>query len=456
MAPFSISSDDDKQCLNCGSSFEGLRRCGKCKAAYFCNAACQREVWKEHCKTCVAPAGSDPAPTAHGAGAAAAVASAPDAPSAAPPSPASASKDKPTPEQIKQEGMRRIRGEILPEVARLMQQGAFEEATEHLEDGVAFASEHDERELMDSLSCLLARCFLGMDKPKEALMGLNPALMQARREGGAGAVKPHAIAAECRMKLGESDAARVELRALLEAAAESTDEAEQAKALLLAGCALFDLGDWSAAIPVLASAAAAAEKTGDHGSRATARQRAGAALLRARQPVQAIEAWTDELKALDLGEKADADAKEDEKDKAHQKEKGEGETPGGSSVGSLDAKKSAVRAPLGDVRARRCRALTNVFTAHLLAGSRDAAETHLRHALSVAREVGVAEEARVKLRAGHSRRLAGDASNGVSEEARAEYEAAAELARSCGASDIVAAAENGLRGDVSAGDMLAG
>ena len=72
MAPFSISSDDDKQCLNCGSSFEGLRRCGKCKAAYFCNAACQREVWKEHCKTCVAPAGSDPAPTAHGAGAAAA------------------------------------------------------------------------------------------------------------------------------------------------------------------------------------------------------------------------------------------------------------------------------------------------------------------------------------------------------------------------------------------------
>ena len=71
---------------------------------------------------------------------------------------------------------------------------------------------------------LLARCFLGMDKPKEALMGLNPALMQARREGGAGAVKPHAIAAECRMKLGESDAARVELRALLEAAAERRDE----------------------------------------------------------------------------------------------------------------------------------------------------------------------------------------------------------------------------------------
>ena len=62
----------------------------------------------------------------------------------------------------------------------------------------------------------------------------------------------------------------------------------------------------------------------------------------------------------------------------------------------------------------------------------------------------------LSLRAGHSRRLAGDASDGVSEEARAEYEAAAELARSCGASDIVAAAENGLRGDVSAGDMLAG
>ena len=51
-------SDDEegKRCLNCGASFEGLRRCGKCKAVYFCNAACQREVWKEHCKTCVAPA----------------------------------------------------------------------------------------------------------------------------------------------------------------------------------------------------------------------------------------------------------------------------------------------------------------------------------------------------------------------------------------------------------------
>ena len=52
----------EERCLNCGASFEGLRRCGKCKAVYFCNAACQREVWKEHCKTCVAPAGAAPPP----------------------------------------------------------------------------------------------------------------------------------------------------------------------------------------------------------------------------------------------------------------------------------------------------------------------------------------------------------------------------------------------------------
>ena len=133
--------------------------------------------------------------------------------------------------------------ETLPEVSVLMREGNFDAAIEMLDEGVAFASGADERALLDSLSCLSARCYLGMGKPKEALEGLNPALMQARREGGPSAIKPHSIAAECFRALGDFDKTRVELRALVEAAAESTDEAEQAGALLLAGIALFDMGD---------------------------------------------------------------------------------------------------------------------------------------------------------------------------------------------------------------------
>ena len=101
-----------------------------------------------------------------------------------------------------------------------------------------------------------------MGRPKEALQGLNPALMQARRNGGPSAIKPHSIAAECFRALGDEEKTRVELRALVEAAAESADEAEQAGALLLAGIALFDMGDLHAAVPLLASAAAAAERWG--------------------------------------------------------------------------------------------------------------------------------------------------------------------------------------------------
>ena len=109
-----------------------------------------------------------------------------------------------------------------------MREGKFADAIEHLEESVAFASGADERELLDALSCLTARCYLGMGRPKEALQGLNPALMQARRNGGPSAIKPHSIAAECFRALGDEEKTRVELRALVEAAAESADEAEQA------------------------------------------------------------------------------------------------------------------------------------------------------------------------------------------------------------------------------------
>ena len=171
---------------------------------------------------------------------------------------------------MKQNELRRIRTEVLPEVAALMAERDFEKAIEWLEDAVAFASGYDERELLDSMSCLLARCFLSLGKPKEALGGLNPALMHARRTGGPTAVKPHSVAAECFIAMGDREKVRVELRALMEAAAESEDEREQCGALLFAGCVLFDLGDLSQAVAVLASATTAAEKTKDHGARATA------------------------------------------------------------------------------------------------------------------------------------------------------------------------------------------
>ena len=127
--------EEGKRCLNCDASFEGLRRCGKCKAAYFCNAACQRVVWKEHCKTCVAPAGAapPPPPEAPGQGAASGAPAAAGSPPAAP-------EQKYTPEQIKQEGLRRVNQEVLPEVGALMREGKFADAIEHLEESVAFAS----------------------------------------------------------------------------------------------------------------------------------------------------------------------------------------------------------------------------------------------------------------------------------------------------------------------------
>ena len=439
-------SDDEegKRCLNCDASFEGLRRCGKCKAAYFCNAACQREVWKEHCKTCVAPAGAAPPPPPEAPGQAAAS----GAPAAAGQPPA-APEQKYTPEQIKQEGLRRVNQEVLPEVGALMREGKFAEAVEHLEESVAFASGADERELMDALSCLTARCYLGMGKPKEALQGLNPALMQARRNGGPSAIKPHSIAAECFRALGDAEKTRVELRALVEAAAESTDEAEQAGALLLAGIALFDMGDLNASMPLLASAAAAAEKVGDFAGRAAARSRAGAALLRLRRPGQAVEAWTDELKALEEGERLEKESKETKETYR------ESVLEDGAERGDKNKPETRALAPVGDARARRCRAHGNLFTAHLLMGAREAAETHLAHACSLAKTLGAKEEAETWLRAGHARRLAGDASDGVPKDAREAYETAAAVANAAGLETLAARAVDGAAGKTLAAEMLA-
>jgi hypothetical protein len=185
-------SDDDvaKECLNCRASFDGLKRCGKCRAVYFCNATCQREVWKAHCKVCVAREGAAAAPPRPGAppGAppvdehenrAAASAAAkieayqksqaaasaakrvvgpanpptaaapvgPAPPPAQPAAPGGAADPTLSPEDaakakaieeaiVKKEELRRINQEVLPEVDRLMRCGSFDDAIEMLEDGV--------------------------------------------------------------------------------------------------------------------------------------------------------------------------------------------------------------------------------------------------------------------------------------------------------------------------------
>jgi tetratricopeptide (TPR) repeat protein len=337
---------------------------------------------------------------------------------------------------------------------------------------VAFASGFDERELLDSLSCLLARAFLGQGKPKEALQGLNPALMQARREGGPGAVKPHSLAAEAFKALGDHDKMRVELRALMEAAAEGNDEAEQGAALLLAGCLLHDVGDVAAAVPLLSSAAAAGEKLRDFGMRAGARNRAGAALLRMRRPQQALEAWADELKALEDAEKAEAAEKEAAEAAAAEaaREVEALEVSATSDEKANKAKAAAAAAasasqqklkpkPLGDTRSRRCQAHGNMFMAHLLLGpgGRPAAEAHLQHALSLARQLTPAaaaeeQEARVWVQAGNAHHLA--SAEGGGEEAERAYTKALELAKKAGADDLVAAAERGLAKDIDVAALL--
>jgi tetratricopeptide (TPR) repeat protein len=432
--------DSAKRCLNCDASYKGLKRCPRCKQVYFCNATCQKEVWKEHVKVCV-PIDGEPAqpPPKQPSAAAAAKPPADSQAATAAPKPGDPPVQK-TPEQIKADQLLRIRHEILPEAARLMSAREFADAEEQLEDGVAIASQYDERELLNELSCALSKCFMIQDKYKQALEALNPALMHARREGGPEAMRPHSIAAEINKAKGDVDQMRVELRALMEAASESNDEQEQGAALLLAGCLLFDVGDLNAAVPLLSSAATAGEKLGNHNMRAGARNRAGAALLRMRQPKQAVEAWMDELKVLEQAgaEEAMAAMKVKEEPKEEEIEKKKPEMP-----------------PLGDTRGRRCKAHGNVFMAHLLMGTRPAAEVHLQHALSIAKELGKEEEARVWLQCGNSHTLASvDGSNDG--DATEAYKKCLDLAKEVKSLELIAAAEKGLKKDLDVATMLRG
>ena len=66
-----------------------------------------------------------------------------------------------------------VRAAPVPEAARLMSAREFADAEEQLEDGVAIASQYDERELLNELSCALSKCFMIQNKYKQALEALN-------------------------------------------------------------------------------------------------------------------------------------------------------------------------------------------------------------------------------------------------------------------------------------------
>ena len=42
-----------KSCLGCGKEGEELSRCGRCKAAWFCDRECQRKAWPSHKAECI-------------------------------------------------------------------------------------------------------------------------------------------------------------------------------------------------------------------------------------------------------------------------------------------------------------------------------------------------------------------------------------------------------------------
>jgi hypothetical protein len=51
---FAIALDPTQVCDNCFAAIDGTKRCGKCKAVYYCSAECQRAAWPAHKTKCSA------------------------------------------------------------------------------------------------------------------------------------------------------------------------------------------------------------------------------------------------------------------------------------------------------------------------------------------------------------------------------------------------------------------
>ena len=149
--------DSAKRCLNCDASYKGLKRCPRCKQVYFCNATCQKEVWKEHVKVCVPIDGEPAQPPPKQPSAAAA---------AKPPADSQAATAAPKPGDPPPYRRPRSRLRLIsccasgtrscPSGEGSMSAREFADAEEQLEDGVAIASQYDERELLNELSCALS------------------------------------------------------------------------------------------------------------------------------------------------------------------------------------------------------------------------------------------------------------------------------------------------------------
>jgi len=370
---YALSDSDDAadaarpRCLNCDASFAELKKCSRCRAVYFCNAACQRAAWPAHSASCVADPNASVKPQ---------VPEPPRLPTAA---------EK---EDAKTKEKARVVEVTLPAArAASANRAVTEDIIDALEDAIVFAIGEEDTELADDVRYELARAYLMVQRVDECAHYLAPLLAEARREGGEAHAKTHMLAARVKCAKGEADDARKELTAALDCASESTSDAKQCDTLLDAGLTLHELGDWDKCAPILSTAADAAEKLGRVVDAAHALNRAGSALLRAGRPDYAARCWTRELKMLE-GEAAT--------------------TPGALA-----------------------QAHGNVASAFLLAGADDSAfELHKSSALAKAKEAGPEDEARVMLQLGNAYKLAGDAKEGSLETAKDYFERAKSISES--------------------------
>lgn len=349
--------DSQPKCLNCGASFAELKKCSRCRAVYFCNAACQRAVWAEHSPNCVKDPNAKERPKA------------PEPPRM----PTAAEK-----EAAKANEKKKIEEDTLPKAraacdallgggglhANQGVSGEFEDIIEALEDAIVFAIGEEDAELSREVRLTLSKAYLCARRLDECVHYLTPELEHARREGGEESASVHLLAARARSLKGEKEQCRKELTAALDCASESTSESKQGESLLEAGLILHDIGDWEKCAPILSTAGEAMEKLDRKMDASRAYNRAGSALFRLGRPDQAARCWLRELKTLESDE-------------------------------------SVTTSMLAQAHG-------NVASAFLLAGDQSTFNLHKEQALGKAREAGAEDEARVLLQLGNAYKLAGE------------------------------------------------